>query len=111
MQTPKDSVEWHVQMNTPGTYHVDITYAARPGWENVHYILEMDQERIEGTVKSTEGWYEYKTERIGQLNVKKAGRTVVKIYPKDSLDHYLMYFNKIKLKPADSGGDEPENTG
>ena len=111
MQTPEDSVEWHVQMNTPGTYHVDITYAARPGWENVHYILEMGQERIEGTVKSTEGWYEYKTERIGQLNVKKAGRTVVKIYPKNPLDHYLMYFNKIELKPADSGGDEPENTG
>jgi len=104
MQTSEDSVEWHVQMNTSGTYHVDITYAARPGWENVHYILEMGQERIEGTVKSTEGWYEYKTERIGQLDVKKAGRTVVKIYPKDPLDHYLMYFNKIELKPADSEG-------
>ena len=58
----------------------------------------MGQERIEGTVKSTEGWYEYKTERIGQLDVKKAGRTVVKIYPKAPLDHYLMYFNKIELK-------------
>jgi alpha-L-fucosidase len=111
MQTPEDSVEWHVRMSTPGTYHVDITYAARPGWENIHYILEMGQERIEGTVKSTEGWYEYKTERIGQLDVKKACRTVVKIYPKDPLDHYLMYFNKIELKPADTGGDEPENTG
>ncbi|MFC2167631.1 alpha-L-fucosidase [Acidobacteriota bacterium] len=100
MQTPEDSVEWHVMMNIPGTYHIDITYAARPGWENVHYILEMDQERIEGTVRSTEGWYEYKTERIGQLDVKKAGRTMVKIYPKNPLDHYLMYFNKIELKPA-----------
>jgi len=111
MQTPEDSVEWHVQMNTPGTYHVDITYAARPGWENAHYILEMGQERIEGMVRSTEGWYEYKTERIGQLDVKKAGRTMVKIYPKYPLDHYLMYFNKIELKPADSSSDEPENSG
>jgi alpha-L-fucosidase len=110
MQKPEDSVEWHVQMNATGSYHVDITYAARPGWENVRYILEMGQERIEGTIKSTEGWYEYKTERIGQLAVKKAGRTVVKIYPKDSLDHYLMYFNKIELKPAGRGGVEPENS-
>ena len=53
MQTPEDSVTWHVQMSTPGTYLVDITYAARPGWENAHYILEMGQERIEGTVEST----------------------------------------------------------
>jgi alpha-L-fucosidase len=107
MQTPEDSVKWHVRVKRPGTYHVDITYAARPGWENVYYIVEMGRERIEGTVKSTEGWYEYKTERIGRLDVKKAGRALVKIYPKDPLAHYLMYFNKIELKPADSGGDEP----
>jgi alpha-L-fucosidase len=100
MQTPGDAVEWHVRMAAPGTYDVDITYAARPGWENAQYILEMGQERIEGTVKSTEGWYEYKTERIGRLDVSKAGRTVAKIYPKDPLDHYLMYYNKIELKPV-----------
>jgi hypothetical protein len=100
MQTPEDSVEWHVQVNTPGAYHVDITYAARPGWENARYFLEMGQERIEGTVKSTEGWYEYITERIGRLDVKNAGRAVVRLYPEAPLDHYLMYFHQIVLKPA-----------
>ncbi len=105
MQTPEDFVEWHVQMNTPGTYHVDITYAARPGWENARYILEMGGERIEAAVQSTEGWYEYKTERIGQLEFNSAGRAVVRIYPGTTLDHYLMYFNKIELLPADGGSD------
>jgi alpha-L-fucosidase len=103
MQAPEDSVQWHVQVNTPGSFHVDITYAARPGWEDARYILEMGQERIEGTVISTEGWYEYKTERIGQLDVTDAGRTVVRLYPRDPLDHYLMYFNKIELIPVDAG--------
>jgi hypothetical protein len=60
----------------------------------------MGQERIEGTVVSTEGWYEYKTERIGQLDVTDAGRTVVSLYPSASLDHYLMYFNKMDLIPV-----------
>jgi len=92
-------------MNTPGTYHVDITYAARPGWENARYILEMGGERIEAAVQSTEGWYEYKTERIGQLEFNSAGRAVVRIYPGTTLDHYLMYFNKIELLPADGGSD------
>ena len=101
MQTPEDFVEWHVQMNAPGTYHVDITYAARPGWEDARYVVEMGRERIEGTVQSTEGWYEYKTERIGQLEVTQAGRTMVKFYPKAQLDHYLMYFNRMELKPAE----------
>ena len=103
MQTPEDFVEWHVQMNTPGTYHVDITYAARPGWEDALYVVEMSRERIEGTVQSTEGWYEYKTERIGQLEITQAGRTVVKFYPKAQLDHYLMYFNRMELLPTEGG--------
>jgi len=100
MQAPEDFVQWHVQVDTPGTYHVDITYAARPGWEDARYILEMGQERIEGTVVSTEGWYEYKTERIGQLEVNNAGRAVVRLYPEAPLDHYLMYLNKVELIPV-----------
>jgi len=55
---------------------------------------------IEGTVVSREGWYEYKTERIGQLDVNDAGRAVVRLYPEAPLDHYLMYFNKIELMPV-----------
>ncbi len=104
MQAPEDAVEWHVEVNTPGFYHVDITYAARPGWEDARYVVEMGRERIEGSVLSTEGWYEYKTERIGQLDINRAGRAVVKIYPGATLNHYLMYFNRIELLPADGGG-------
>jgi hypothetical protein len=105
MQTPEDFVEWHVEVNAPGTYHVDITYAARPGWEDARYVVEMGRERIEALVQSTEGWYEYKTERVGRLDVNRAGRAVVRIYPNDPLDHYLMYFNRIELLPVDDGGD------
>jgi hypothetical protein len=49
---------------------------------------------------STEGWYEYKTERIGQLEVDNAGRAVVRLYPTAELDHYLMYLNKVELIPV-----------
>lgn len=105
MQTPGDFVEWHVQVDAPGTYQADITYAARPGWENARYILEMGSEQIKGTVRSTEGWYEYKTETIGQLDVNSAGRAIIRLYPEAPLDHYLMYFNKIELLPTDGGSD------
>jgi alpha-L-fucosidase len=96
-----------VHMNVPGIYYVDITYAARPGWEDARYIVEMGRERIDGTIESTEGWYEYKTERIGQLEVNRAGRVVVRIYPRTILDHYLMYFNRMELLPADGEGSGP----
>jgi len=110
MQTPEDIIEWNIRMKTPGTYYVDITYAARPGWENARFIIATGHERIEGTVQSTQGWYEYKTERIGRLVVKQSGPVLVKLYPREKLDHYLMYFNKIELIPAGGGGDDPENS-
>jgi len=39
----------------------------RSGWDNGGYIAESGRSRIRGTVKSSTGWYEYKTEKIGQF--------------------------------------------
>jgi alpha-L-fucosidase len=100
MQNPDDYIEWHVKVSTPGIYDVDLTYAAIQGWENAGYLIDSGKEQITGTVKSTRGWYEYKTERVGQFNIKKAGEFKFKIYPKETLNHYLMYFRSIELIPV-----------
>jgi alpha-L-fucosidase len=100
MQGPDDYIEWHAEVTTPGIYKVDITYAAIPGWENADYMVDSGKEKIKASVKSTTGWYEYKTERIGEFTLKKTGKYVFRIYPGHETDHYLMYFNSIKLVPA-----------
>ena len=104
MEGPDDIIEWHVNVNAPGKYDVLITYAAISGWERCGYEVKSPWEQIKGTVKSTQGWYEYKTENIGQFNIKKSGEAIFRIYPENKLDHYLMYFSKIELAPADTGG-------
>jgi len=101
MQSPDDYIEWHVKVSTPGIYDVDLTYAAIHGWENEGFLIDSGKEQIKGTVKSTQGWYEYKTERVGQFKIKMAGEFEFKIYPKETLDHYLMYFRSIELIPVD----------
>ena len=101
MQTPEDSVEWHVQMKHTGNLSRRHHLCCQTGMGKRSLHLRDESGTDRGPrLKSTEGWYEYKTERIGQLDVKKTGRTLIKIYPKVSLDHFLMYFNKIELKPA-----------
>jgi len=100
MQVPEDYIQWHVDVASPGLYDVEISYAAITGWENCNFIIDSGKEQISGTVKSTEGWHEYKTEKVGQFNIKKAGETIIKLYPEKELDHYLMYFRSICLTPV-----------
>ena len=100
MQDPEDIIEWHVDINTPGRYDVLITYAAIKGWEDCKYIIDSGWEKIKSSVISTEDWYAYKTEKMGQLTIPKTGLTTFRIYPENQLDHYLMYFRSIELVPV-----------
>jgi alpha-L-fucosidase len=97
MEGPEDVIEWHVNMVNPGMYDVAITYAATPGWENCKYKVSAGKEQISGVVKSSPGWYEYKTEKIGQIRVSEKGETVFRLYPELQLNHYLMYFRSLEL--------------
>ncbi len=97
MEGPDDVIEWHVNMANPGMYDVSITYAAIPGWENCSYKVGAGKEQVTGVVKSSPGWYEYKTEKIGQLRVSEKGEILFRLYPEHQLDHYLMYFRSLQL--------------
>jgi hypothetical protein len=99
MEGPEDAIEWHVKMADPGAYDVSITYAARPGWEDGRYTVSAGKGRITGPVRSSPGWYEYKTEKIGRIEVAKKGRLLVRLHPEHRLDHYLMYFKSLELTP------------
>jgi alpha-L-fucosidase len=101
MQGPEDVLEWRVQVRSPGSYEVAITYAAIPGWEGASYVVTSGKEKINGTVKSTPGWYEYRTETIGRFRLSDRGQTIVRLYPEKPLDHYLMYFKSMELAPTE----------
>jgi alpha-L-fucosidase len=97
MEGPDDVIEWRVNIVNPGMYDVSITYAAIPGWENCSYKVSAGKEEVTGSVISSPGWYEYKTEKIGQMRISKKGETLFQLYPEHQLDHYLMYFRSLQL--------------
>ena len=99
MQGPGDVIQWQVDFLSPGTYKVLIKYAAIPEWDGGSYIIEAGKSKIKAHVKSSTGWYEYKTENPGVLNIRKKGVTSIRLYPEKDLGHYLMYFNSMELVP------------
>jgi alpha-L-fucosidase len=101
MEGPEDIVEWQVDIRNPGVYELFITYAALPEWEGGGYIVESGGERIQGTVRSTEGWYRYRRERIGRFSPSGSGVRPLRIHPIDRLGHSLMYLKSIELVPAE----------
>ncbi|MEN8203896.1 MAG: alpha-L-fucosidase [Bacteroidota bacterium] len=98
MQGPGDVIQWQVNIQKPGVYDVRIRYAAIPEWEGAAYIIDAGKSRIKGSVRSSDGWYEYKTEDAGQLKIKRKGVQTIRLYPEHNLDNYLMYFNSLELK-------------
>ncbi len=97
MKGPEDFIEWHVDFVRAGKYELMITYAAIPGWEDGIYTISSDEAKVSGKVIPTEGWYEYKTEKAGIIDIKKTGLTTVRLYPEKELGHYLMYFSDIEM--------------
>lgn len=97
MKGPEDFIEWHVDFDKAGKYELMITYAAIPGWEDGIYTISSDDAKVSGKVIPTEGWYEYKTEKAGIIDIKKPGLTTVRLYPEKELGHYLMYFSDIEM--------------
>jgi len=97
MQGPEDWIEWKADFQATGRYKVMITYAAIPGWEDGVYAISNGSEIIHGPVIPTKGWYEYKAEQAGLLEIKETGVATIRLFPKKELKHYMMYFRHLEF--------------
>lgn len=98
---PEDTITWHFNINKPGTFEVMITYAASKEWEGREYTVSVGHELLTSKVKYTGDWYEYKTFRIGTVNLKDSEKYTLTIKPESSSKDYLMYFKSIQLITID----------
>ena len=95
---PADTISWIVDVARPGTYSVEITYAANPEWQGQPYRVQLADQQVDATVDATGDWYQYKTLAIGSLTFSAPGRHTLVIGPSKSLDNDLMYFQGVSLK-------------
>jgi alpha-L-fucosidase len=97
---PEDSVDWFVHVDKPGTFIVNITYAASKEWNGKLFAITVGKFHIEKPVIYTGDWFEYHKFPVGYIEFQNPGDYMVTIQPKELSDTYLMYLNSISLNPV-----------
>ena len=96
----RDFVSWQAQITRPGTFEVEIAYACEPpGGSN--YVIVVGDQKLAGTVKATNAWDDFATEKIGEVKIDKSGPVVVTVKPAGKLQGAgLMNLRSVTLKPV-----------
>jgi hypothetical protein len=90
-------VTWYLDVVQPGTFAVQITYAAQEKWAGREFVLSLGDEQIVGCVEHTGDWYEYKPFDLGTVTLAMPGRYVLRMAPRTDEDADLMYFQSLQL--------------
>ena len=97
-RSPEDSIVWRLDVSKPGSFNVEITYAALQDRAGGAYEIVAGDSQLNGEVDPTGDWYEYKTFSLGALDLAPGAQTV-EIRPRNEISEDLMYFKAIELKP------------
>ncbi|HUT33250.1 MAG TPA: protein kinase, partial [Planctomycetota bacterium] len=100
---PKDSlVKWEVAFKTPGTYQVEILFAAEGAAEGNEYVVSVAGQELRGKVRNTGNWGKFETDNPGAVTIEKAGdcTVFVKAGKKKSSNAPLMNLRAVKIRRA-----------
>jgi len=95
-----DWVSWPVKVTQPGTFKVEVTYAAAPGSGGARYHVCADAQKVAGTVKETGAWNAFKTVPLGEIKIPKAGAVSVAVKPQSKPGEGVMNLKAVTLTPA-----------
>jgi tRNA A-37 threonylcarbamoyl transferase component Bud32 len=73
-------VTWDVTIPQPGTYEVEITYAA-PARTGGEYTVEVVGKKLKAKTEDTGGWEKFAPRTIGTLKINKAGHATITVRP------------------------------
>ena len=95
---PKDYVEWVIEPKGAAKLEISITYAVG-GDAGGEFTVTVGDQKLTGKAESTGGWEQYKTVRLGQINLP-AGRTSLSMKANGKPHGALMNLQAVKLDPA-----------
>jgi alpha-L-fucosidase len=97
---PEDAVTWHLELESPGTFEVNIVYSAREAWAGRKYAVSAADEVLAGHVEASEGWHIYQTTCLGTLSFAQPGHHTLCIAPRVAGEEDLMYLRALELRPV-----------
>ncbi|MFO8014303.1 MAG: alpha-L-fucosidase [Phycisphaerae bacterium] len=95
-----DWVGWPVKVTQPGTFKVEVTYAAAPGSGGATYHVYANAQKVNGKVEETGGWSAFKTVDLGQIEIPKAGRVSMAVKPQSKPGTAVMNLKSVTLTPV-----------
>ena len=95
-----DWVSWSANVTKPGTFAVEITYAAATGSGGSEYVVAVGDRQVAGKVAVTGSWTAFKAETLGKVTIEKAGKITVSVTPKTKPGLAVMNLQSLILKPA-----------
>jgi alpha-L-fucosidase len=97
---PEDRVTWHLELDAPGAYEVQVVYSAREAWAGREYVISAAGQALVGRVEASGGWHIYRARGLGTLTFDRAGRYTLRIAPRAAGEEDLMYLRAVELRRA-----------
>lgn len=97
---PKDTVSWHVTVDKPGKYAVDLTYACAKGSGGTPLEISVGDAVAKAKVKETGSWSDFTTESAGTVDVAGPGVLAVTVTPKSKPAEGVMNLRAVTLLPT-----------
>ena len=95
-----DWVSWTANVTKPGTFTVEITYAADTASGGSEYVVAVGDRQVAGKIAATGSWTAFKAETLGKVTIEKAGKITVSVTPKTKPGMAVMNLKSLILKPA-----------
>jgi putative heme-binding domain-containing protein len=94
-----DHAVWSVDVPKAGRYDVVLNFACDPKASGNTYVIALGKARVTGKVLDTGSWDNFRTEKVGQLELA-AGVQRVTMRPLDTINYALIDLKAIELVPA-----------
>lgn len=100
----KDYVTWDFMLKRSGTFTVEITIACDKGSGGSEYVLAVGDQKLGGKVRETGSWSTFVTEKIGTLDLARAGEYTLSVKPRTKPGLAVMNLKTLLLRPAGGPG-------
>jgi alpha-L-fucosidase len=104
--SPNDIATWHVQVDKPGFYRVNVDYAADKESEGRDYEISLGTSSIKPKVIYTGSMFnllpDFYNFPVGYFEIKEPGKYILNVKPLSAKETNLMYLRKLVLQPVEN---------
>ena len=96
-----DVLDWMARIDRPGRFLAKARYACGPRSSGTPIRLTIGKSTISSRTRSTDGWSDFETHDLGEVNLDETGIIRIRLEPMGSPGQNLMNLRSIELVRLD----------